>query len=613
MPAIRLTKENKMTDINPAQQSGLLRVVACGSVGDGKTALVDQLLSTSRLLSAAHAAAPPRHATERDTWVESGIPIGIPWRNFTLADRSFAVADARGDEAHVRDTAIALAGAELALVLVDARNGLQLQTRRHSRIASMFGIRQVVVAINKMDLAGWDEARYRDIERDTLAFAQALEFDRIQFVPISALGGDNVAAAGERSPWYHGPTLVQLLQSVAIPDAPPAALRMPVQSVHQGDSGTRAVRGRIAAGTLRRGDRVRIVPSGASTTVTGISNPDGELPEAQAGQAVSLSLADAVEVNRGDVLTTLSDPVEAADQFEARLIWLSPQPLIPERQHGASVHTQQAAAAVTRIKYRVDIDSGQHLAANSLALNDIADINLSFDRPVAFEPYSNNRTLGTFVLEDRLSKDVLAIGTLRFALRRATNVHWQEIHITPQARAEIKGQAARCFWFTGLPSSGKSTIANLMEKRLHAAGKHTTILDGDNVRHGLNRDLGFTEADRVENIRRVAEVARLMVDSGLIVIVSFISPFKAEREFARGLFKQGQFVEVFVDTSLASCEQRDPKGLYAKARSGALKNFTGYDSPYEAPERPEVWLKTAECAALEAAERLAAIALADEL
>jgi bifunctional enzyme CysN/CysC len=491
------------------------------------------------------------------------------------------------------------------VILIDARKGVLTQTRRHTRIVQMLGIREIIVAVNKMDLVGWDLDTYLNIEREYLAFAKDLGFKRIHCIPLSALNGDNVLQLGENSPWYGGPSFIQLLEDIEVAEDPGSALRMPVQWVNRPHSDFRGFCGRIAGGSVRPGDRVCIIPSGVRTEVKSVMIGDAEVPEARKGQSVTLTLAGEVDVSRGDVIAAASSPVEAADQFEARLLWMHPNPLMAGRQYLVKLHTRQAGASVTEIKYRLDVNTGAHLAAKSVGMNEIAVVNLGFDCEVAFEPYSVNRTLGGFVLIDRLTKETVGAGMIDFALRRASNVHWQAVDVNRHAREKQKGQRARCFWFTGLSASGKSTIANLLDKRLHSAGLHAYLLDGDNVRHGLNRDLGFTEADRVENIRRVAEVAKLMVDAGLIVLVSFISPFKSDRAFARSLFKAGDFVEVFVDASLEVCEQRDPKGLYAKARAGNLKNFTGIDSPYEPPESPEIWVKTDRTPAADAAEMLA--------
>ena len=452
-------------------------------------------------------------------------------------------------------------------------------------------MRHVVLAINKMDLVGFEPAVFARIDADYRAFAADLGFASIQAIPLSALEGDNVLVASTHTPWYSGPTLMTYLNQIEVGAPEQAApFRMPVQWVNRPNADFRGFCGRIAQGEVRPGDCVKVLPSGVVTQVKAIVVWQGERDRAVAADSITLTLTHEVALGRGDVLVAADDAPEVADQFEARLLWMSELALLPGRSYWLKLHTQEVSASVTDIKYREDIDSGKHLAAKSLGLNEIALVNLSLAQPVVFEPYAQNRTLGGFVLIDKLSFETVAAGMISFALRRAANIHWQALTVDRVARAASLQQTPRCIWFTGLSGSGKSTIANLLEKRLHAQGRHTYILDGDNLRHGLNRDLGFTDADRVENIRRVAEVARLMVDAGLLVLVSFISPFRAERELARSLFAPGEFVEVFVDASLAECERRDPKGLYAKARRGELKNFTGIDSPYEPPLAPDVHL-----------------------
>ena len=602
-------------------QRDLLRFMTCGSVDDGKSTLIGRLLWESKLLLEDHAAALERDSKRYGTRGndldfallvdglqaerEQGITIDVAYRFFATARRKFIVADTPGHEQYTRNMATGASSAQVAVILIDARKGVLTQTKRHTRIAHMLGIREFVVAVNKMDLVDWDAEAYLKIERDYLAFAKELKARRIQFIPTSAVDGDNVVSSSAKTPWYGGPTLLQFLEEIELPDAAASSFRMPVQWVSRPDQGFRGFAGRIAAGTLRVGDRVRVVPSGVDSQVSAILCGDASLQQAGEGRSVTLTLASEVDVSRGDVITSAASPVEAADQFEARLLWMHSQPLVAGRLYTAKLHAQRAGATITEIKYRVDVNSGAHLAAKSVGMNEIAVVNLSLDRPVAFEPYETSRQLGGFILVDRLTKDTVGAGMIDFALRRAANIHWQALEVNHNARSALMHQRPRCLWFTGLSASGKSTIANLLDKRLHAAGRHTYLLDGDNVRHGLNRDLGFTEADRVENIRRVAEVARLMVDAGLIVLVSFISPYRAERRFARSLFRPEQFVEVYVDTPVEICEQRDPKGLYSKARAGQLKNFTGIDSPYEPPENAEIVIRTAEVSAAEAAERLA--------
>jgi bifunctional enzyme CysN/CysC len=601
----------------------LLRFITCGSVDDGKSTLIGRLLWDTGSLPEDHIATLHKdsraHGTQGDgldyallldglqAEREQGITIDVSYRFFRTAKRKFIVADTPGHEQYTCNMATGASGAELAVILIDARKGVLTQTRRHSRIVHMLGIRHVVIAINKMDLVDWSEQRFADIERDYRSFAQDLDFSSIHFIPLSALNGDNLIGRSSAAPWYQGPSLLGCLESVQIDDEPSADFRMPVQWVNRPNLDFRGYCGRIAAGSIAPGDAVRVLPSGATAHVQRIVSMDGDLPHAECGQSVTLTLAEEVDISRGDVITSIDTPVECADQFEVRLLWLSEKPLVAGRSYELKLHHQRANATITSIKYELDINSGAHLSARSVSRNTIAVVNLSVNRALPFEPYARNRNLGGLILVDRLSKETVAAGMIHFALRRASNIHWHSLDVDREARQQQKQQQARCVWFTGLSGSGKSTIANLLEKRLHAAGRHTYVLDGDNLRHGINRDLGFTEADRVENIRRVAEIARLMTDAGLIVLVSLISPYRADRDLARGLLPAGDFLEVFVDTPIAVCEQRDPKGLYAKVRSGAIKNFTGIDSPYEAPLQPELRINTTDTTAQQAAEMIAAL------
>ena len=598
-----------------------LRFMTCGSVDDGKSTLI------GRLLHEAHGVFDDQmKALKADSKVygtqgehvdyallldglqaerEQGITIDVAYRYFATPRRRFVVADTPGHEQYTRNMATAASSADLAVILVDARKGVLLQTRRHSRIAAMMGIRQVLLAVNKMDLVGYDEAAFKAIVDEYRQFASGCGIAAVEAIPISALEGDNVVAPSKRTQWHEGPSLLAYLETVKVAaGSERGAFRMPVQLVKRPGPDFRGFAGRIAEGRIRPGDSVRILPSGVATRVNEVLSGFGLVAEAVAGDSVTLKLADEVDVSRGDVIAAAADPPQAADQFEARIVWMGEHPLAPGRPYLLKLHAKEVSATVTAIKYREDVDSGAHLAAKTLALNEIAVVNLSTSEPVVFEPYTVNRALGGFILVDKLTFETVAAGMIEFALRRSANIHWQAVDIDRAARAALKHQRPRCIWFTGLSGSGKSTIANLLEKRLHAAGGHTYLLDGDNVRHGLNRDLGFTEVDRIENIRRVAEVAKLMVDAGLVVIVSFISPYRAERRMARGLFAPGEFVEVFVDTPLEVCEKRDPKGLYAKARRGELKNFTGIDSEYEVPESPEVRLATDQLEAKDSVERI---------
>ena len=524
---------------------------------------------------------------------EQGITIDVAYRFFGTEQRSFIVADTPGHEQYTRNMATGASTADLAVVLVDARKGVLTQTRRHTRIAAMMGITHAVLAVNKMDLVGFDEARFAAIADEYRRFAEDCGLRSVDAIPLSALDGDNVVTKSARTPWYSGSSLLSLLEQadVARPERD-EPFRLPVQWICRPSPDFRGASGRVAAGAVRIGDEVRVWPSGVSTRVRSIALGSEARDQAVRGESTMLTLADDVDVSRGDVIAAETAAPALADQFEVRLLWMSEHPLIPGRTYLLKTHAKEVTATVTALKYRLDVNTGAHLSTTTLAINEIGVANLSLSQPIPFEPYAVNRTLGGFILIDQMTFDTAGAGMIGFALRRAANLHWQSVDVDRATRARLMHQAPRCIWLTGLSGSGKSTIANLLERRLAAAGRHTYLLDGDNVRHGLNRDLGFTEADRAENIRRVAEVARLMVDAGLIVIVSFISPFRAERRFARGLFDAGMFVEVFVDAPIAECERRDPKGLYAKARSGALPNFTGIDSPYEAPESPDLHLHT---------------------
>ncbi len=587
-----------------------LRFITCGSVDDGKSTLIGRLLYGTKLIFEDQLEALKADSRKFGTQGErldfallvdglqaereQKITIDVAYRFFATPRRRFIVADTPGHEQYTRNMATGASTAQAAVLLVDARKGVLTQTKRHSRIVSMLGIRHVALAVNKMDLVSWSQPVFDEIENAYRQFAQNLRFETITAIPLSALEGHNVVDSGVATmAWYEGPIFLQWLESVPTVNAErTGAFAMPVQWVNRPNHDFRGFAGRIASGSVKRGDSVRVSPSGARSRVKEVVLWSAPKLEATAGQSVTLVLEDEIDASRGDVIAAASHPVESADQFEADLFWMSDHAMLPGRPYAALIHTRSAGITITHIKYRLDVNTGAHLAAASLGLNEIATVNVSLDRSVPFTPYAENRKLGAFIVIDKLTNETVGAGMIHFALRRAVNVHWQALEVSKAARAEIKRQRARCLWFTGLSGSGKSTIANLLEKRLHADGKHTYLLDGDNVRHGLNRDLGFTEADRVENIRRVAEVARLLVDAGLIVLVAFISPFRAEREFARSLFAPGEFIEIYVDTPLEECERRDVKGLYAKARRGELKNFTGIDSDYESPEAPEIHLKT---------------------
>ena len=599
-----------------------LRFITCGSVDDGKSTLIGRLLYETKLIFEDQLEALKLDSQKFGTQGErldfallvdglqaereQGITIDVAYRFFATPNRRFIVADTPGHEQYTRNMATGASTAQAAILLIDARKGVLTQTKRHSRIVSMLGIRHVALAINKMDLVNWSTEVFDEIELAYRRFAHELCFETITAIPISALEGQNVVDPGNAvMPWYQGKTLLNWLETVrAEDDDINGPFVMPVQWVNRPNLDFRGFAGRIASGSVQPGDAVRISPSGSQSTVTEIVVYEGLQQTAKAGESITLVLTDDIDISRGDVIASAAHPIECADQFEADMLWMSEHALLPGRPYAALIHNKSASVTITHIKYHLDINTGAHLATRTLALNEIGTVTVSFDRPVAFLPYTENKRLGAFILIDKLSNDTVGAGLIRFALRRAVNVHWQALEITKSARAKIKHQEARCLWFTGLSGSGKSTVANLLEKRLHAEGKHTYILDGDNVRHGLNRDLGFTEADRVENIRRVAEVAKLLVDAGLIVLVAFISPFRSEREMARGIFDPGEFIEIFVDAPLQECERRDVKGLYAKARRGELINFTGIDSAYEPPASPEIHLRTMEMSAALCVDRI---------
>ncbi len=608
-----------------AQQSkSLLRFITCGSVDDGKSTLIGRLLYESKMLFEDQLAQLEADSKKMGTQGENldfallvdglaaereqGITIDVAYRFFATDKRKFIVADTPGHEQYTRNMVTGASTADLAILLVDARRGVQTQTRRHSYLVATLGIRRVVLAVNKLDMVDYSREVHTRIENEYREFARQIGLTDITCIPMSALRGDNITEPSANTPWYHGPTLMAHLENVPIDNAPVQGepFRLPVQWVNRPNLDFRGFAGTVSAGEIRRGDRVRALPSGRESRVAGIVGAAGACEHAMRGQAVTLTLEDEIDISRGDVLACPDDPPAVADQFEATLVWMNEDAMLPGRPYLLKLGTRTVGVTVAQPKYKVNVNTLEHLAARTLELNEIGVCNLHLDQPVAFDPYARNRELGGFIIIDRLSNNTVGAGMLHFALRRAQNVHWQAIDVDRRAHAALKHQSPRIVWFTGLSGAGKSTIANLVEKRLHALGHHTYLLDGDNVRHGLNKDLGFAEADRVENIRRVAEVARLMLDAGLIVLVSFISPFRSERDMARALAGDGDFVEVFIDTPLAVAEQRDPKGLYRKARRGELKNFTGIDSPYQPPERPEIRIDTTADTAEQAAERIVA-------
>jgi bifunctional enzyme CysN/CysC len=605
------------------EKKTLLRFLTCGSVDDGKSTLIGRLLYDTKLLFEDQLSTLERDSRKHGTTGddidfallvdgleaerEQGITIDVAYRFSATDKRKFIVADTPGHEQYTRNMATGASNSELAVILVDARKGVLTQTRRHAYIASLLGIRHVVLAINKIDLVDFSKEVFDGIASEFAAFSQSLGFETLVPIPISARFGDNVIAGSANTPWYQGLSLLAHLETVDVGGSLAGQpFRMPVQWVNRPNLDFRGFAGTVVGGQVRPGDAVAVARSGRTSTVARIVTMDGDKEVATAGEAVTLTLADEIDVSRGDVLCAATARPEVADQFAAHLLWMTEEELLPGRPYLLKLGTTTVPAQVTELKHKVDVNTLAHIAGKTLHLNEVGVVNVSASQPIAFDPYSQNRDTGGFILIDRFTNATVGAGMIDFGLRRATNVHWQALEVTRQSRAAIKGQKAAILWFTGLSGSGKSTIANLVEKALHAQGRHTYMLDGDNVRHGLNRDLGFTDADRVENIRRVAETAKLFVDAGLIVLVSFISPFRSERRMARELVEPGEFVEIFVDTPIEVCIERDPKGLYQKAKAGAIKHFTGIDSPYEAPEKPELTLKTTEAEAAAQAETIIA-------
>ncbi|MFN7029773.1 MAG: sulfate adenylyltransferase subunit CysN [Sphingopyxis sp.] len=602
------------------QQKSLLRFITCGSVDDGKSTLIGRLLYDSKMIFEDQLAALEADSKRVGTQGqeidfallvdglaaerEQGITIDVAYRFFTTEKRKFIVADTPGHEQYTRNMVTGASTADLAVILIDARKGVLTQTRRHSFLAHLIGIKHIVLAVNKMDLVGYDKSVFERILLSYRSFASEIGITNFTAIPISGFKGDNITALSDNMPWFKGPALIEHLEGVEIAAAADEAkpFRLPVQWVNRPNLDFRGFSGQIASGTVRPGDDVRILPSGKMTKIDRIVTLDGDLDEAVVGQSVTLTLSDEVDCSRGDVIAAADAPPEAADQFEATLVWMADEAMIAGRAYWLKLATQTVSATIQQPKYEINVNTLDHLAAKTLELNGIGVVELSTDKPIVFEAYADNRTLGGFILIDKLTNATVAAGMLHFSLRRAQNVHWQASDVDRDMRANLKNQRPALLWFTGLSGSGKSTIANLVEKKLHRMNRHSFLLDGDNVRHGLNRDLGFTEADRIENIRRVGEVAKLMTDAGLIVITAFISPFRVERDMVRSMLPEGEFIEVFIDTPLAEAERRDVKGLYRKARAGQLKNFTGIDSPYEAPETPEIRIDTTAMSPEEAAD-----------
>ena len=604
------------------EEKSLLRFITCGSVDDGKSTLIGRMLYESHMLFDDQLSSLKTDSKKIGTQGEEidfallvdglaaereqGITIDVAYRFFSTDKRKYIVADTPGHEEYTRNMATGASTADVAIILVDAEQGVLTQTRRHSFIVSMVGVKNVLLAINKLDLVEYSQQVYDDIVSEYREFADsALNLESITPVPISALMGDNVVNKSENTPWFNGQTIMQYLETVEVSNQKALqSFRMPVQWVNRPNSKFRGFSGLIASGEINAGDEVRILPGGNTSHIKSIVTWEGELPKAKVGKSVTITLEDEIDVSRGDIIALSSDPCGEADQFQARILWMNNDAMMPGRQYLLKSSTQSATLTLGKLKHRIDVNTLDHLPAKTLELNEIGVCNISLDRRIAFDSYDDNQTMGGFIIVDRLSNNTVGMGLIDFALRRSENIHWQKMDVSQDSRAEQKSQTPRIIWFTGLSGSGKSSIANILEKKLQSLGKHTITLDGDNIRHGLNRDLGFTEADRVENIRRVGEVAKLMLNSGLICITSFISPFESERAMARSLVSENEFVEGFVATPLSVCEERDVKGLYAKARSGEIPNFTGISSPFEDPKNPEIRIDTTKISAEEAANQI---------
>ena len=613
--------EDILAYLETHEKKGLLRFLTCGSVDDGKSTLIGRLLYDTKMIYEDQLAAVERDSKKVGTTGdapdlallvdglaaerEQGITIDVAYRFFSTEKRKFIVADTPGHEQYTRNMATGASTADVAVILIDARHGVQVQTRRHAFIASLLGIRHVAVAVNKMDLADYSQRTFNEIEEEFREFAKVLGFESIEVIPMSALTGENVTAPSENMTWFRGQPLLAYLETVEVHGKEEEApFRLPVQWVNRPNLDFRGFSGTIASGTVKPGDRIITIPSGKRSQVARIVTASGDLEEAGPGQAVTLTLEDEIDSSRGDVICGADSPCEQSDQFQAKVLWMSEHALLPGRQYRLKTGNKTVGASVTKLKHRIDVNDFSEEAAKILELNEVGECNISLAQPIAFDPYADNRRTGSFILIDRQTNETVAAGMLDYSLRRAANVVWQDLEIGREERAAQKHQRQAVLWFTGLSGAGKSTIANLVEKKLFDLGRHTYTLDGDNVRHGLNKDLGFTDADRVENIRRVSETAKLMSDAGLITLVSFISPFRSERQIARQMMQDGEFIEIHVDTPLEVAEARDVKGLYAKARKGEIKNFTGIDSAYEAPLHPEIRVNTVEMSAEQAAEQI---------
>ena len=604
------------------EQKELLRFITCGSVDDGKSTLIGRMLYESHMLFDDHLAALEADSKKVGTQEgeidfallvdglaaerEQGITIDVAYRFFSTDKRKYIVADTPGHEEYTRNMATGASTADVAIILVDASQGVLTQTRRHSFIVSMVGVKRIILAVNKLDLVDYSEEVFNKIKSDYHEFAsEALALEEITAIPISALKGDNIVESSENTPWYDGQSVMEYLETVEVAASSQSrSFRMPVQWVNRPNREFRGFTGLIGSGCISTGDKIRVLPSGTESTVARIVTYDGDLELAGAGRSVTLALTDEIDISRGDIIASADSPCSSADQFQARILWMDDSAMMPGREYLFKSNSQTSSMTLGRLKHRVDVNTLEELPAKVLDMNEIGVCNISLSSRIAFDPYDADPVMGGFVIIDRMTNNTVGMGLIDFALRRADNIHWQSMDVTKQSRAEQKSQRPRLIWFTGLSGSGKSSIANILEKKLQAMGRHTITLDGDNIRHGLNRDLGFTKADRVENIRRVGETSKLMVEAGLICISSFISPFASEREMVRSMMDEGEFVEVFVDTPLEVCEQRDVKGLYAKARAGELPNFTGISSPYESPQDPEIRIDTTQVSAEEAAEQI---------
>ena len=606
------------------QNKSMLRFITCGSVDDGKSTLIGRLLYDSKMIFEDQLAALENDSRRVGTQGqdidfallvdglaaerEQGITIDVAYRFFATEKRKFIVADCPGHEQYTRNMVTGASTADCAVILIDARKGVLVQTRRHSFLCQQLGIRNLVLAVNKMDLIDYDEAKFNAIVSDYAKFAESIGIESFTAVPISGLAGDNITSRSDNTDWYGGPVLIDLLETMQISNtaSQKKPFRMPVQWVNRPNLDFRGFSGLIASGTVKPGDELRSLPSGKTSTVKSVVTMDGELDEAVAGQSITITLEEEIDCSRGDVLATADDPPEVADQFETTIVWMDDEPLVVGRGYWLKLGTQMVSVTIAEPKYEIDVNTMEHLASQTLNLNQIGVCEITTDRRIVFDPYTENRALGGFILIDKITNHTVGAGMLHFSLRRSQNVHWQPTDITRDHHASMKNQTPRVLWFTGLSGSGKSTIANEVEKKLALMNRHTFLLDGDNVRHGLNKDLGFTESDRIENIRRIGEVAKLMTDAGLIVLTAFISPFRADRQLVRDMIDGGEFIEIHVDTPLEIAEARDVKGLYKKAREGKLKNFTGIDSPYEPPESPEIRVNTVEMTPEEAADHIIA-------